>query len=100
MVHSPTLPQFQGLFAAARSRMQNLPVSLAGYKHATPHTLGLRLTSTFSVVCAFTTPCQYISKSGLCLVGITSLTNLQVFIVKQHPFSPCKGAYHSARLIQ
>lgn len=42
MVYSPTLAQFQGLFAVARrGRMQALPVSLAGYNHATPYMLRL-----------------------------------------------------------
>lgn len=90
MVYSPTLAQFQGLFAVARRG--TIHPSLRAWQVTTmPHHI-YRGSST--------EPCQYISKPGHCLVGIASLKNLQVLVVQQHPpFSPRKGAYHPARLI-
>ena len=56
MVYSPTLAQFQGLFAVVRKgRMQVLPVSLAGYNHATPHILRLKPYNLFFCHCVHRT---------------------------------------------
>jgi len=67
MVYSPTLAQLQWLFAVAkRGRTQALPVSLAGYNHATSYMLRLKpYHCFFCQICVCAGPCQHLKARPL-----------------------------------